>query len=135
MENYEITPLLQKHSLLKRSVGWVVSQGVRLKFLMSLSEAAFFHYTLGRVDQKLRDTFFDGLAFGVGLSKHDPVYMLREKLIGDRASQSAIGPYERRALIIKAWNAVYSKEKISGLRFMSVGPTAETFPTIAGLKK
>ena len=130
MENYEVQPMLQRHAALKRSIGWVVSDGHKVKRLLRQSEAAFFHYIFGTISFERRDWFFDGLVDGIGLAKTSAVYHLREKLLGGEIPR--VGEPNarlRRALIIKAWNHVQAGESVSMLRLLP----AERFPSISGL--
>ncbi len=137
LENQEIKPLLEKHSALKISVGWVVSDGHKIKNAMPSSEGAFFHYVLGLADRELRDGFFEALVEGIGLTKASPVYHLREKLLELRRQGGvqetgfkSKGKVLRAALIIKAWNAARAGEKMTGLIWRNRGPLAEKFPKL-----
>ncbi len=134
MENQEIKPLLEKHSGIKQSVGWVVSEGNKIKNLMALSDGAALHYLLGLADSKLRDSFFEALVDGVGLTKVSPVYHLREKLLECRnqafGSNRDAGKVVRAALTIKAWNAARAGQKMTGLIWRKNGPLAEKFPVL-----
>lgn len=129
MENYEVAPMLQRHAGLRASIGWVVSDGHKVKRLLRQSEAAFFHYIFGTISLAKRDYFFDGLVDGIGLTKSSPVYHLREKLLGGEVPRTGEQNSKlRRALVIKAWNHLQGGETVSMLRLLP----AERFPAIDG---
>jgi hypothetical protein len=134
LENMEIEPMLKRHDGLRASVGWCVSAGYKVTGMMPPSEAAFFHYLLGRASVAKRDVFFAGLATGLGLTDKSPAYHLRERLQTDRASSKRMSVRERTALVIKAWNAHFSGEKVGQLGFRATGDFKEAYPSIAGLK-
>ena len=132
MENFHITPLLEKHKGLKSSVGWVMTEGEKISSLLQPSTAAFFHYILGLADTDLRDKFFEALAQGEGLTKASPIYHLRERLMSDRMNKvQSARKREHRALVILAWNHVRRGDRVTGLRFT----LGDDFPDIEGLKK
>lgn len=117
MENAEIAPLLAKHNALKASAGWTVSGGAKVDRFLLRSEAAFFHYIFGTIDAELRDTFFEGLLDGIGLTKLSPVYHLRERLPIERTGEDSQERKRlRRALVIKAWNSSVMASPLTGLR-------------------
>jgi hypothetical protein len=134
LENMEIAPLLKKHAGLGASVGWCVSAGHKVASLMPASEAAFFHYVFGCASKAKRDSFFEAVATGLGLTATHPAYHLRERLQADRAASARMDKRERFALVIKAWNAHLGGQKVGQLRFTSTGNTREAFPEIGGLK-
>lgn len=134
LENMEIAPMLKLHNGLRASVGWCVSAGYKVSALMPPSEAAFFHYLLGLASTSKRDSFFNALATGLGLTATHPAYLLRERLTADRASSARMAARERMALQIKAWNAHFAGEKMGQLGFRATGDNREAFPVIAGVK-
>jgi hypothetical protein len=134
MENADIAPALEKHAGIKASVGWAVS--CKCDRFMPRSEAAFWHYQLGRIDSALRDMFWEGLVDGLGLTKQSPVYHLREKLLEMRSSSSLEGVRGQRAvrgaLVVKAWNMAQRSERCTALTW---NPKIEAFPEIAARRK
>lgn len=56
--------------------------------------------------------FFIDLAEGVGLSSSDPVYRLRERLIGNQASMNKMKRGAVLMLLFKAWNKRRAGEKL-----------------------
>jgi len=79
------------------------------------------------MDAKL---FFSLLCGGDGLAKGDPLLLLRERLLEDRRSPHAKMPQATiAALLVKAWVAWRRGTPIGQLKYMSVGPKAEKFPS------
>jgi hypothetical protein len=101
MENLAIPSILARHADLTRSVAWAVDLGSRMRKYMPLSEAAFFHYIFAGGGLQQRDSFFDGLRSGNGMSQ--PVAMLRQRILDAPNGRLAAGI--RIKLIVKAWNA------------------------------
>lgn len=134
LENCDLKPLLERHSAIRKSVGWVVSTGNKAQRLMPLSEAAFFHYIFSTIDAELCEHFMEALIDGLNLTKQSPVYHLRERLQADKVSQAKMTRKERLGLIIKAWNATKAGEKLSRLVFNMTGERAEAFPSVQGAK-
>lgn len=131
VENAQLGPLLERHTALKDSVGWVMTEGLSLSNIMQHSVASFFHYIFGTIDAELRDEFFAALVSGLNLTRQSPVYHLRERLLADRAKHLVLARRrEHRALVIKAWNFTRAGEKITRLEFGK----GDTFPEIAGVK-
>lgn len=130
LENAELAPLLAQHPGLRASVGWTVSTGAKITRYLKHSEAAFFHYLLGTVDQAKRDALFEGVALGLGLSQTSPAYHLRERLADLRQGEdTGARKTLRRALIIKAWNCAFLGLRCSGLRHVE----GDAFPELHGL--
>lgn len=70
----------------------------------SPSVAAFVHYAAGHLNRPLRDSFFDGLATGLGLTEHAPAYLLRRVLEQHVTGARRRPPAQQLAYYIKAWN-------------------------------
>lgn len=62
------------------------------------------HYLFARKDRAAADKFMLDLYGGVGLTAGDPVLVLREALIRERAAKARSPRAERVAMIINAWN-------------------------------
>ena len=132
LENFLLPQMIEKHGGLKPSVGWVMTTGSNMARMMAPGMTAFFHYIFGKVDPELRDSFFEALLEGVGLTKANPVYHLRERLISDRADGTArIHKFNlHRALMVKAFNATRKSQKVASLSWQP----GEDFPEIDGLE-
>jgi len=68
--------------------------------LGGIGSLAFCHYVFARIDAKAADAFMKKLVEGDELSKKDPIYVARQRIIGDRRLKLS----ERIELIFRAWN-------------------------------
>lgn len=93
-----------------------------------LSIIAICHYLFSRQDADLAELFFDAIETGASLRVLDPVYQLRERLIGAvSGSGRKIGAHELVALYFKAWLATKEQRTMKvALRWSA----AEEFPNI-----
>jgi hypothetical protein len=85
-------------------------------------------YQFAMQDEQRARLFFKNLHDGSGLNKNDPIFVLREILLADRASKNKRNKHELAALFIKAWVAWNEGRAVSVLRWIAVGPRAEKFP-------
>ena len=130
VENGEMEHLLKRHTAVKASVGWAMTDAAKVKKVLRHSEAAFFHYALGLSEPETRDHFFEALVEGLGLTKSSPVYHLREWLLAHRDKWAGeMSRTQRYALIITAWNAVVAGRQVTGLKHA----TTDAFPAMAGV--
>jgi hypothetical protein len=58
--------------------------------------------TENKASFEIAKTFVNSLTHGYELSPKDPTYLLRERLLKDRASKAKLSPREKFALIIIA---------------------------------
>lgn len=87
---------------------------------------------LSQVDEKDATVFFESLASGIGLVGGDPVLVLRNTLVAEKAKavRSDTRPYWYYAAVtVKAWNAFRADKSIKQLRFASGGSNREPWPT------
>ena len=96
-------------------------------------------YLASRTPQKARlDAWLDAVATGLDVSKNDPAYVLRERLLRgiDAAIGTREGQLERFALMLKSWNMWSRGETVTlrEFRWTSTGKNAEAFPKVAGGK-
>jgi hypothetical protein len=74
------------------------------------------------------DEFFDGLAEGSMLPLTSPILKLRNLLLKDRGSKKlSMSDHELIAITIKAWNAFYSDQAVTTLKWQKTGPRKEAF--------
>jgi len=92
------------------------------------SMLCYSHYVFAGLDKTLADDFMLSLTLGRDEGEGDPIYLLRERLKSDRRSKIKMGKTEKLALIIKAWNAVRTGQKLHNLRWRATGPKPEKFP-------
>lgn len=86
---------------------------------------ASLHYILKGISQIEADDFCWKVAKGENLTKENPIYLLRQKLLNDIRSNRKMSKTERLALVLKAWNLYRGKKKVSILKWESV---REAFP-------
>lgn len=100
----------------------------QVKRLASLAMCAALHYEFSRHDSSMADVFFSALDSGEALSKTDPVYVLRERLVANSGSVSRLPHTVVCALFVKAWNATMSGSKVKRIHWAQ---EREGFPQIA----
>lgn len=91
---------------------------------------AALHFIFSNLDQDDASTFFDRLASGAALGPHDPVHVLRERLITASLAKQRLSITEGAALVIKAWNAYREGRSITMLAWRPGGARPESFPAI-----
>lgn len=111
LENQAIKPMLDRHGGLRQSVAWAQQMGERLRKLLPLSEAAFFHYVFGCANKVKRDSFFAGLVSRNGVSQ--PVALLANRIA--EAKDGRLGAGVRIRLFVKAWNGHHSGRNLPAL--------------------
>ncbi len=86
-------------------------------------------YQLAKKDESKAKLFFERLTTGEGIKKVDPIYVLRQRLISDRLSNTKMQRTTMAAILIKAWVAWNEGREVSTLRWISTGPSGEDFPS------
>lgn len=84
------------------------------------------HYLASRRNPASADQFLHDVGKGVALESDDPAYVLREKLIANRASRAKMPTYILAVFWAKAWNAYMEGRKIRLLKIRD----GEEFPVI-----
>ena len=88
-----------------------------------ISLFVFAFYNLHKIDVVVAEEFFGKLATGEKLTVNNPIYHLREKLIGLLNSKTQkIPPFQYEILFNKAWNAYRKGEKMYKL-YVSINET------------
>jgi len=88
------------------------------------------YYLFSAQNPKLAEHFFDRLASGAGLTQHDPIYLLRERLRTNSAGKAKLPLLEIIALFFKAWIACRNGRPVKCLRWNNSGANPERFPEI-----
>lgn len=83
------------------------------------------HYIFKKLSETEANDFCNRVADGLALSKDNPIYLLRQRLISDVQAKRKMPPSEKLALICKSWNFYRKKRKISRL---SLDIIKEGFP-------
>lgn len=114
--------ITENHPDLEASVEWVRGPWRQVTRLVPRSIAIFCHYLMARIDTDDADRFFEAFASGEKLHAHDPVKMLRDRLISDRDKFSGrmnTGGAKHRAMVIylifKAWSLTRNGESVKRL--------------------
>lgn len=85
--------------------------------LMPQTIAVMLHMLFAKKDRTLADCFFHDLTTGERVGRHDPVYLLRERLISNRASlRVKMMRKQIICLTIIAWNATRSGTRLKLLK-------------------
>ena len=94
------------------------------RILPSASVAALY-FLFSKISIKDAESFFNDLGEGVGILKGDPVYVLREKLIGAKMAKAVkLNRFAIIGLSLKAWN-----KRRDGSRIQVLGiQNGEAFP-------
>lgn len=85
-------------------------------------------FQFAKQNAKAATMFAEKLHDGTGLSRFDPVFMLRETLLAEKNAKRKKDRTEYAALVVKSWVAWMEGREIRTLKFTQVGPTAERFP-------
>jgi hypothetical protein len=89
---------------------------------------AALHYWFSLINVEDADVFFERLASGANLAEGDPIFHLRRKMEQDASAARRIGPLERAAVTIKAWNFWRDGAQIQRLYWTPGGARPEPFP-------
>lgn len=117
--------VLNSHPGLRDSLS--VVQNLGTKSLMGFGIAAALHCLMKQKDAELAETFWANLSSGENISKSQPVYLLRERLLANRAqTNTKMRQNIVAAFSIKAWNATRKGIKLGVLKFLD----EEAFPEI-----
>lgn len=125
--NADIEHLLSKYPGVRESVTKCGSGAIGL---VPFSIFAGLHYLFALKDSELADLVMNKIAKGAELVEGEPIYVLRERLMRNSLSKSKLGGTYIAALMIKAWNATRSGNRVHSLRYTESGDTVESFPTI-----
>lgn len=84
------------------------------------------YWQFSKLDRDASMEFFTSFASGAGLQKDDPIYQLRNKMIGNMASKKKFPDRDKLAWTILAWNHWRKKNKITKLQW--AGDPDAAFP-------
>ena len=122
----DIQQVLDKHPGIRESVEFSASRYTKL---LSIGMCAAMHYIFSNIDPEAADKFINSLTIGEGLSRGDPILLLRKRLVDNVVAKAKLPRVYVLALIIKAWNAYRLGKKVTCLRFTTEGGAVEQFPT------
>lgn len=111
--NEDVITFVQNNPELASSAAWAKP----LSAFGSPATIAAWHFLCGQQRPVERDAFFADLADGVALKPGQPVLVLRETLMRNRANRMKFPSFMISAYIIKAWNFELEGRTISLLKF------------------
>ncbi len=118
----EIIEYLQENPDIQDAASHVAALGKAVP--VSRAVLAFAYWACARADADHAHLFFDSLASGAQLGRHDPILALRNKLQSFNTSEARAPIPLIVAYIFKAWNLSRDGRSIQVLKFMS----SESYP-------
>ena len=94
---------------------------------LNTSIGLFFTYAIGVGIDPAADQFYRSLLDGENLTKHDPVYWLRSRILDNAANRAKLPQLVVLALAIKAWNAYALGKPVHSLKIGSGEPMPEIY--------
>jgi hypothetical protein len=129
--NADIVDVVRRHPGLVAAASTVA--GLKnTRRLLTGSISTYLYYRFSCINREDADRFFLLLESGEGLRSDDPIYLLRERLLGNKIGKAKLPRAEILALSIKAWNNARSNRSTRHLRWRRNGEASEPFPTING---
>jgi hypothetical protein len=116
--------LMARCPRLTDSVDWAVS--IRKKIAMSGALLGYGHWRTSQHDPAMAAQFWARLSDGEGLTKANPVYLLRERLLSNASTKAKLPTNEVLALLIKSWTAFATDTPMKTLRWTQA---YEKFPS------
>lgn len=116
VEPHEAMEILRKYPGLRDSVSYGTSAAASR--LLSQSLVGALHFMFSRKDKELATAFFDRIGDGDGLTRQQPLWRLRDRLIKLKADQAVLPHEVIAAYVIKTWNATRENQQIGILKFM-----------------
>lgn len=94
--------------------------------------AIFCHYLFSTIDPDLTEHFYNKLADGLQLKRHEPVATLRSKLVDDLALplDMRLNPSGQIAYTFIAFKATLDKEPLPKIKYQPFGKHPDKFPTL-----
>lgn len=114
------------HPGLRDSVHFICGTNYQLSRFASLPLSCTLHYIFSQKDKDKADAFFEKLCTGENLNVGNPIYILRERLISNRAELHKFSSVVQAALIVKTWNAFRASRKLGQLKYAQ----NESFPEV-----
>lgn len=109
--NTQIIDLLQNN----RGIEASAEVGRSIAPLLPPGIATFCHYIFCKIDRIKAEAFFQSLRTGANLQVGDPILVLRNRLIADKAQKAKLPFHEIVALVIKCWNFWRAGRKVKSL--------------------
>lgn len=122
----EMLKILEDNPGLRDSVNLCI----KFRKLYSPQIMAVFHYVFGRIDKCASDEFVKLLLNGGGMIAGHPIFILRERLIRDRAATTKLPEIAVAAMIIMTWNNWRKGINGKPLTFRRTATHTTAFPVI-----
>jgi hypothetical protein len=127
LNTFEVIEALEKYPEVVESAKYIFNTKIAQK-LMTGSHLVFCHYVFRKLDPVACTTFWEKVDNGYSLTKNDPIHLLREKMISNKAAShvSKQDPVLMIAYVVKAWNLYRAGRTVSRLQYTAT--KNETFP-------
>lgn len=133
--NHTGMELLRRFPHLRHSMAFVESLRKTSNLPASAGIAGALHCMITAAsDVATASRFMTLLASGAGLSSDDPIYLLRERLMANKTGRAKLPIEDVVALMIKAYNAHISGDKMKNLWWRRKGKSPEAFPIMVGFE-
>lgn len=124
MSNQEILDFAKKNRNDLEDTMTITHQVIKeFKGLPSRMVGGLYHI-FSKIDKEHAQAFFMYLATGIGLTKDDPIYQLRKRLIESMTSTKKMAEKDKVALTILAWNHSRAGNKVQKLQWAADGKTS-----------
>ncbi len=107
---------LRKHPKIRDSVAFVAALKCKT---INPSVLAGAHYIFSKKNKEMADVFCSRMATGESLTKNNPIYVLREKIVKSKMNKVRYRPHDQMAMCIKAWNHLRDGKTIKVLQVPS----------------
>lgn len=124
VEPHQAMEILRKYPTLRDSVSYAC--GCSAQHLLAQSMIGALHFLFSRKDKELATMFFERIGDGDGLTRQQPLWRLRDRLIKIKADQAYMPQEVIAAFVIKTWNATREGQQIGVLKFLE----GESMPVI-----
>lgn len=125
----DITSLFTAEKEITHSLSYCVWKARHAR--VSAAHLTFLHYVCSKGGlQPEVEMFVDKLSQGEGLQAGDPILVLREMFARDASNRAKYPPIIKLALLITGWNKWIKGAPTKVIRWSSIGPKAEDFPSI-----
>ncbi len=126
LTNSEVSEFVNKnHQLLKVSMEYGYSSENNKVRILPGSLLGGLYFVFSKIDDDKASEFCTKLVNGINLGQNSPIRLLRQRLLQANKSKSKLAPYEKLALIIKAWNALRDGKPVSQIKWYTA---TESFP-------
>jgi len=127
ISNTEALDYYKKHPKIEGYVGSSRAYYNGFNKILALSHVSAYRYLMAQKNATKSDEFWNKVCYGLGLEKGCPAGVLRKKLIEDRMNSTSLNGFDKKAIIIKAWNAYIKGQTLVYIRY---NRELESYPEI-----